>query len=147
MLTHPHVLPETHRTETHIHRQSYQFFPSGVPLVITSSYLINTWLDMAIVSKQVIVSCLFTYKCTVVPVVLDRVACILSTLLNCQLLNLRSLCYYFSANCEQNVMDIRKYLGKRTLKEQSDKSSGEESDTEESLCHGQEQDIHDLPRL
>ncbi len=31
-------------------------------------------------------------------------------------------------------MDIRKYLGKRTQKEQSDKSSGEESDTEESLC-------------
>ena len=30
-------------------------------------------------------------------------------------------------------MDIRKYLGKRTQKEQSDKSSGEESDTEESL--------------
>ena len=29
-------------------------------------------------------------------------------------------------------MDIRKYLGKRT-QEQSDKSSGEESDTEESL--------------
>ncbi len=28
-------------------------------------------------------------------------------------------------------MDIRKYLGKRTRKEQSDKSSGEESDTEE----------------
>ena len=41
----------------------------------------------------------------------------------------------FSANCEQNVMDIRKYLGERTQKEQSDKSSGEESDTEESLCH------------
>ena len=32
-------------------------------------------------------------------------------------------------------MDIRKYLGKRTQKEQSDKSSGEESDPEESLCH------------
>ena len=32
-------------------------------------------------------------------------------------------------------MDIRKYLGKRTQKEKSDKSSGEESDTEESLCH------------
>ena len=31
-------------------------------------------------------------------------------------------------------MDIRKYLGKRTHKEQLDKSSGEESDTEESLC-------------
>ena len=31
-------------------------------------------------------------------------------------------------------MDIRKYLGKRTQKEQSDESSGEESDTEESLC-------------
>ena len=31
-------------------------------------------------------------------------------------------------------MDIRTYLGKRTKKEQSDKSSGEESDTEESLC-------------
>ena len=30
-------------------------------------------------------------------------------------------------------MDSRKYLGKRTQK-QSDKSSGEESDTEESLC-------------
>ena len=29
-------------------------------------------------------------------------------------------------------MDTRKYLGKRTQKEQSDKSSGEESDTEES---------------
>ena len=31
-------------------------------------------------------------------------------------------------------MDIRKYLGKRTQKEQSDKSSGEESDIEKSLC-------------
>ena len=31
-------------------------------------------------------------------------------------------------------MDIRKYLGKRTRNEQSDKSSSEESDTEESLC-------------
>ena len=31
-------------------------------------------------------------------------------------------------------MDNRKYFGKRTQKEQSDKSSGEESDTEESLC-------------
>ena len=31
-------------------------------------------------------------------------------------------------------MDIRKYLGKGTQKEPSDKSSGEESDTEESLC-------------
>ena len=29
-------------------------------------------------------------------------------------------------------MDIRKYLGKRTQKKQSDKSSGEESDIEES---------------
>ena len=36
----------------------------------------------------------------------------------------------FSANCEQNVMDIRKYLGKRTQKEQSHKSRGDESDTE-----------------
>ena len=34
-------------------------------------------------------------------------------------------------------MIIRKYLGKRTQKEQSDKSSGEESDTEESLCHAE----------
>ena len=32
-------------------------------------------------------------------------------------------------------MDIRRYLGKRTQKEQSDKSSGEESDTEDSLYH------------
>ena len=32
-------------------------------------------------------------------------------------------------------MDIRKYIGKRTQKEQSDKSSGEESGTEESLCY------------
>ena len=31
-------------------------------------------------------------------------------------------------------MDIRKYLGKRTQKEQSAKSSVEESDPEESLC-------------
>ena len=31
-------------------------------------------------------------------------------------------------------MAIIKYLGMRTQKEQSDKSSGEESDTEESLC-------------
>ena len=31
-------------------------------------------------------------------------------------------------------MDIRKYIGKRTQKEQSDKSSGEEFDTEELLC-------------
>ena len=44
-------------------------------------------------------------------------------------------------------MDIRECIGKRTLKEQSDKSSGEESDTEESLSCRQEQDIHDLPRL
>ncbi len=32
-------------------------------------------------------------------------------------------------------MVIRNYLGKRTQKEQSDKSSGEESDTAESLCY------------
>ena len=32
-------------------------------------------------------------------------------------------------------MDIRKCLVKRTQKEQSDKSSGNESDTVESLCH------------
>ena len=31
-------------------------------------------------------------------------------------------------------MDIKKYFENRTQKEQSDKSSGEESDTEESLC-------------
>ena len=31
-------------------------------------------------------------------------------------------------------MDIRKYFGKRTQKEHSDKSSGEVSDTGESLC-------------
>ena len=31
-------------------------------------------------------------------------------------------------------MDIRKYLGKGTQKELSDESSGEESDTGESLC-------------
>ena len=31
-------------------------------------------------------------------------------------------------------MDIRKYLGKKTQKKQSDESSGEESDPEESLC-------------
>ena len=35
-------------------------------------------------------------------------------------------------------MDITNYLGKRTLKKQSDKSSGEESDTEESFCHAEE---------
>ena len=34
-------------------------------------------------------------------------------------------------------MDIRKYLGKRTQKEQSGKSSGEESITEESLWHAE----------
>ena len=32
-------------------------------------------------------------------------------------------------------MDIRKYLGKRTQKEPSDKSSGEMSNIGESLCH------------
>ena len=32
-------------------------------------------------------------------------------------------------------MDIRKYLRIRNQKELSDKSSGKESDTEESLCH------------
>ena len=32
-------------------------------------------------------------------------------------------------------MDIRKCLGKRIQKEQSEKSRGEEFDTEESLCH------------
>ena len=31
-------------------------------------------------------------------------------------------------------MDIIKYLGRRTQKEHSNKSNGEESDTEESLC-------------
>ena len=31
-------------------------------------------------------------------------------------------------------MDIRKYLGKRTMKELSDKSSAEEYDTEGSFC-------------
>ena len=41
-------------------------------------------------------------------------------------------------------MDIREYLGKRTQKVQSDKSSGEESDTEQSLSCRQEQDIYDL---
>ena len=38
-------------------------------------------------------------------------------------------------------MNIRKYLGKRTQKEQSDKVSGEGSEK------SQEQDSHDLPRL
>ena len=38
-------------------------------------------------------------------------------------------------------MDIRKYLGKRTQKEQSDKSSGEESDPEESLCRADKSKI------
>ena len=103
-------------------------------------YLTNTcsayWLDINSLLNNS--HCLFICKCTVVPAVPDfRVACILSSL-NCQLLNLRFhqriLCYSLSANCEQNVMDIRKYLGKRTQKEQSDKSSGEESDTEELLC-------------
>ena len=32
-------------------------------------------------------------------------------------------------------MDIREHFGKSTQKEQSDKSSGEESDSEESLSH------------
>ena len=43
-------------------------------------------------------------------------------------------------------MDIRKFR-KENSKEQSDKSSGEESGTEESLSCRQEQDIHDLPHL
>ena len=34
----------------------------------------------------------------------------------------------------QCPLDIRKNLGKKTLKEQSEKARGEESDTEESLC-------------
>ena len=34
-------------------------------------------------------------------------------------------------------MDIRKYFKKETQKEQSDKSSGEKTDTEESLCHAE----------
>ena len=38
-------------------------------------------------------------------------------------------------------MDISKYLGKRTQKEQSDKSSGEESDREESLCRADKSKI------
>ena len=97
---------------THIHRQSYQFSPNcGVPLVITSSYLINTcrawsgWTSIVYCFRTiVIVSCLYIYKCTVVPGVPDfRVACILSSLLTCQLRNLRFhqwiLCYSFSANC------------------------------------------------
>ena len=40
----------------------------------------------------------------------------------------------FLSYCEQNVMDIRKYLEKKTLKEESDKSSSEELDNEELLC-------------
>ena len=38
-------------------------------------------------------------------------------------------------------MDIRMYFGKKTQKEQSDKSSGEESDTEESLGHADKSKI------
>ena len=37
------------------------------------------------------------------------------------------------------------YLGKRTQKEQSDKSSGEESDTEEALCHADKSKIMTWP--
>ena len=126
-----------------MHRQSYQFFPTcGVPLVIASSYLINTcrawsgWTTIVCFRTSHCYLFVYIYKCTVVPDF--RVAYILSSLLNCRLLNLHFhqwiVCYSFSANCEQNVMDIRKYLGKRTQKEQSDKSSGEVSDTVELLC-------------
>ena len=38
-------------------------------------------------------------------------------------------------------MDIRKYLGKKTQKEHSDKSSGEVSETEESLCRAEKNKI------
>ena len=77
----------------HKHRQSYHYIPTcGAPLVITSSYLINTcrarsgWTSIVYCFRTiVIVSCLFIYKCTVVPDF--RVACISSPLLNCQLLN------------------------------------------------------------
>ena len=75
------------------------------------------------------------YKCTVVPVVPDfRVACILSSLLNCQLLNLRfHQCYSFSANCDHND-GYQKVFRKEDSETIADKSSDKESDTEESLC-------------
>ncbi len=38
-------------------------------------------------------------------------------------------------------MDIRKYLGKKTQKENSDRSSGEVSETEESLCRAEKNKI------
>ena len=79
----------------HMHWQSYQFFPTcDVPLVIISSYLINTcwagWTSIVYCFRTiVIVSCLFIYKCTVGPVVPNfRVACIWSSLLNSHMLNL-----------------------------------------------------------
>ena len=47
----------------------------------------------------------------------------------------------FLSNREQKVLDIKKYLGMRTQKEESDKSNGEESDTEDSLCHADKSKI------
>ena len=120
---------------------SYLWCTPGHHLIIPYQHIEGLiWLDSKSIVSEQIVSCLLVYKCTAVPVVPDfRVACILSSSLNCKLLNLRFLQWIlwhsFSANCERNVMDIWKCLGKRTQKEQSDKSSGEESDIEESLCH------------
>ena len=96
------------------------------PTIFSPSHLINTcraWSGLTSIiycfRTIIIVNCLFICKCTVVPVVPDfRVACNWSSLLNSLLLNLHFhqwiSSYSFSANCEQNVRDIRKCLGKRT---------------------------------
>ena len=74
VLTHPPVLPETHA------QTKLPIFPTcGIPLVITSSYPINNRLakdiDSLLFQNNTLISCLFIYKCTVVPVVPDlRVA-------------------------------------------------------------------------
>ena len=141
VLPHPHVVPETHHTKNTCTDKATDLSLLDVQLVITSSNHINTcraysgWTSIVYCLRTiVIVGCLCIYKCTVVPVAPDfRVACILSSLLNCQMLNLcfrqKNLCYSISANSEPNVMDIRKYFGKRTQKEQSDKSRVAECDT------------------
>ena len=92
VLTHPHVLPETHHTNRTHAQTKLPIFPylwcmTGHHLIIA----INTcrarsgWTSIVYCFRTiVIVSCLFIYKCTVAPVVPDfRVACILPSLLNC----------------------------------------------------------------
>ena len=113
MLTHPHVLPETHRTKNTCTDKATNF-----SLLVEYQWsspqhtsLTHVGPDLA---GRTIVVCL--YKCSVVPIVPDfRVACILSLLkLSTTELNGSTNQSYatLSQLIEQNIMDIRKYLGK-----------------------------------